>query len=544
MDYTKYLTKKSSDLYGLKYLPSLHPHFDDHADCIEEFMESKRLQIKQEFSDYDKNILLKHLNKIKNYAKCILEIGVNRNPYHQSSTEVILNNKNKETIYIGIDIKDKSFLNDPENNIHTIKSSSSNHHLVYKLMDKYNVHEIDFILIDGLHSVNQVLEDWKYVKRLSQNGIIMMHDISVHPGPNTVFNAIDANLFFKIKYEKKDDWGVGIIQHKNQSKYKKSISQPTYEITNEHPQNIQPKNLINQSKYRVAIVLAGLSRSFRRTYKSLYDNLINKYPRIKFDIYISTWNITGNVNEDDRDQEASLDKNYINKEILSEDDIVKLNELYHPIKLEVEDYVEREQHILDYYECFKKRYDYDCEQLRIFNGLFAQYYKINKSFQLIDDPDSYNLIIRTRLDLEIKCKTLDWDKLFRLRKDRLIAMEEWDPLGIKDLLILGSPSAMKIYMSMYDYLTEFTDEEFNKMMLSTVEIMTIDIHFGGKYEESKLIEAYHGQIDNLVKKLKDPEEDFYILKYALIPERVLRYYLTKHNIVVVINDMFELEIIR
>ena len=61
-----------------------------------------------------------------NKPRAVLEIGVCRND-KKSSTYCFLDNKNDETIYVGIDIVDKRFLNNPNKNIHTIKNRSCNY---------------------------------------------------------------------------------------------------------------------------------------------------------------------------------------------------------------------------------------------------------------------------------------------------------------------------------------------------------------------------------------------------------------------------------
>jgi len=65
----------------------------------------------------------------------------------------------------------------------------------YALMDGLDLDTIDFLFIDGWHSVNQRLADWRYVERLSPGGVVVMHDTNVHPGPVArPQRAVDALL--------------------------------------------------------------------------------------------------------------------------------------------------------------------------------------------------------------------------------------------------------------------------------------------------------------------------------------------------------------
>ena len=46
---------------------------------------------------------------------------------------------------------------------------------------------------------------------LSSKAIVGFHDVASHPGPNTVFDAIDENIFDKFKFSPGNDHGIGFI---------------------------------------------------------------------------------------------------------------------------------------------------------------------------------------------------------------------------------------------------------------------------------------------------------------------------------------------
>lgn len=79
-------------------------------------------------------------------------------------------------------------------------------------MKYINVQNIDFLFIDGLHSINQVVSDWKYTEKLSDIGIVGMHDTNAHPGPYCVYDAIDETIFRKKKYCPNNDWGIAFAE--------------------------------------------------------------------------------------------------------------------------------------------------------------------------------------------------------------------------------------------------------------------------------------------------------------------------------------------
>jgi len=206
------VTRNNSDMYGLKYIPSIEPQFSNVHDWTNL---CEGIKVQREFSDANREELLKQFLKIRDKCKCIVEIGVARNAPDESSTGIFLDNKLTETVYIGIDIESKTFLNSVADNIYTIQADSKYKNKVIKLMKELNLDSIDFLFIDGFHSVLQVLFDWSYAEFVSPFGIIGMHDTNAHPGPYTIFDAIDEKIFTKTKYcLGNNDWGISFIEKK------------------------------------------------------------------------------------------------------------------------------------------------------------------------------------------------------------------------------------------------------------------------------------------------------------------------------------------
>ena len=121
--------------------------------------------------------------------------------------------KSDQTIYLGIDLEDKSHLNNLENNVFTLRNDSSNYEKLYTLMEWYGKTHIDFMFVDGWHSVNQVLREWKYWEKMIPNGVMAFHDTNYHPGPVVVLDAVDTDIF-SVEYfgRGEPDWGVGVVQ--------------------------------------------------------------------------------------------------------------------------------------------------------------------------------------------------------------------------------------------------------------------------------------------------------------------------------------------
>lgn len=167
-----------------------------------------------EMSECNRNSIKERFLTVRDHAKAILEIGVVQHNINASSYIVFKENKKLETIYIGIDVLDKSHLNDAANNIHTVKGSSSDLEDNMVKIRALGVTEFDFIFIDGEHSLNQVYRDWEYTRFLAPGGIVGFHDVSTHPGPTEFIKAIDKNKWHVIENTCPRDFGTGFVWRK------------------------------------------------------------------------------------------------------------------------------------------------------------------------------------------------------------------------------------------------------------------------------------------------------------------------------------------
>lgn len=143
-----------------------------------------------EFSQCNRHSLLQSFNEVKDRAKAILEIGVCRNG-GDSSTYVFLNNKKDETIYLGVDLESKAALNNADKNVYTLISNSSDIEKIMEYARSIGVDKFDYIFIDGWHSINQCIDDWRFVEYLAEGGVVGLHDSNRHPGPVALVENIN-----------------------------------------------------------------------------------------------------------------------------------------------------------------------------------------------------------------------------------------------------------------------------------------------------------------------------------------------------------------
>jgi len=213
-DILNLIKKTPSTNYGLKWNISLEPEISDDTDWIN----PSRGNWTRHWSPENDVALRTAWEQLDTPPKLIVEIGVHRpepTDSGRSSTSTLLELKSDDCMYIGIDLDDRSFLNNIAKNIFTIRNNSSNYEEVYKLMEWYGQEQIDFMFVDGWHSVNQCIKDWQYWEKMSHTGVMAFHDTNYHPGPVALLDAVDESIFdIKIFNRGEDDAGVAYVKRR------------------------------------------------------------------------------------------------------------------------------------------------------------------------------------------------------------------------------------------------------------------------------------------------------------------------------------------
>ncbi len=210
------ITKHPTDIFGLKYKPSVAPAFNDTAD-ITKFWYDQKVRI--EFSPLNQDILA---GEIRKQDRVLVEIGVCRGRWEHSSTRTLVENKHPNAVYIGIDCEDRSHILPKVQEFgraDILRCDSGEVAMVMSVIKKFGYTKIDVLFIDGDHSVVRVLKEWEsYVPHLSEEGVIIFHDTTVHPGPAAIYDAIDESHFDKHKYfaDRDDDWGIASVRKKQE----------------------------------------------------------------------------------------------------------------------------------------------------------------------------------------------------------------------------------------------------------------------------------------------------------------------------------------
>ncbi len=187
---------------------------DNDRDFINTFPNPFELVGNKEFSMCNQASLTEEFTKVKDQTKVIVEIGVSRitynQTYDQTSTSIFLRHKRPDTLYLGIDIDDKTFLQGLGRNIFTLQSKSEYYERVKAKLDALKISQIDFLFVDGWHSINQVIDELWYVDFMKPGGVIGFHDTNYHPGPSRIIKNLNPDIFEVTQYcEQQDDWGIG-----------------------------------------------------------------------------------------------------------------------------------------------------------------------------------------------------------------------------------------------------------------------------------------------------------------------------------------------
>lgn len=199
-----------TSIYGLSFFPQMK--YDDMDSDVALFNHHFHGNPQLEISDLELQQAEKVVSEFRNRPINIMEIGVCRNG-ERSFTHVLLN-KHPESKYIGIDLDDKSFLNDPDKYILTIQTDSLNQDGIRQALKDFSMIPLSILFIDGWHSVNMTINDWRYAEFVHKGGYIIMHDAHLHPGPQLLLQAIDRSKFdVKIPLEYiPGNFGIAIIK--------------------------------------------------------------------------------------------------------------------------------------------------------------------------------------------------------------------------------------------------------------------------------------------------------------------------------------------
>lgn len=196
-------------IHGLTYVPE-----GNDIDLPADFKRLKQ-QIPKVYSERDQSVLLAAFKRVRASFRIAVEIGVANHVDGASATHALLRELPRDMQYLGVDAKDKSGIR--RDNVHTLRCDSSNIDDVMTEVERLRGERIiDFLHIDGWHSVAQIVKDWRYAEFVPAHGRIVLHDTNFHPGPVALLPAIDRDMFEVKQWftDCADDWGITVVSRK------------------------------------------------------------------------------------------------------------------------------------------------------------------------------------------------------------------------------------------------------------------------------------------------------------------------------------------
>jgi len=220
VDYSS-LLKKEAPLYDFcLYTPTFSETVvDDDGWIRTDFYERTQQYVNYvpvEVSEWNLRLLETFFDKAVDDNGLIVEIGVWRDPTSatKTSTQLFLEKKKDTTDYLGIDIQDRPHVRNYRPNCHILTMDSGNTPFIQRFIQQKFKKEIDFLFIDGLHSLEQVGKEISLIHCVKKGGVIGFHDISAHCGPNLWINAFDPEKFDVHTFRRDHDWGIGFLVKK------------------------------------------------------------------------------------------------------------------------------------------------------------------------------------------------------------------------------------------------------------------------------------------------------------------------------------------
>ena len=204
--YEKYVKWKPSSLKGLKGIPDLGKW--NERDFIKELPFNWHPIVAGGNGQFSRanGETLKNLINSKPNASLFVEIGTAA-AFAGSSTETFLKNKKDDTLFFTIDIVGRENITLGKPKSFFIVERSTNENVKKHIADN----KIDILFIDGDHSVKAVFEEYEfYLPYMKQDGIIILHDTNLHPGPFLFMEAINENIFRKERLHP-TDLGLGVV---------------------------------------------------------------------------------------------------------------------------------------------------------------------------------------------------------------------------------------------------------------------------------------------------------------------------------------------
>ncbi len=198
---------------------------------------------------------------------------------------------------------------------------------------------------------------------------------------------------------------------------------------------------------KVAVILTGHSRDYNKSYETFNKNVLQRYD---CDVYFNTWD----VNQSSPDRNLNRTFNIPQKKV----DTIAITSQYSPYLKEYnfENWEEYQKNRFQPIQFLDRENDvFKTNERAIYHGSYwverlrDQWWMVQKAWKLIDTPNNYDVIFRSRFDLNIE------DIQFKKAKFVVPKSEvEFHKIGTNwsDHMAYGEPDTMEKYCNMFDHI--------------------------------------------------------------------------------------------
>lgn len=168
----------------------------------------------------DRAALASYVYRFTRRGMTIVEVGVAANLTFALTATAVLTKAAHEADgrYIGIDLTDRTAaLSEAPGRPIMLQVDSGSPAALGRLRDVLGPSgAIDFLFLDGNHSISAVLADWELTALLAPGACVGFHDTAYHPGPHLFTRALDPALWHVEPNVIVDpnDWGIGFAWRK------------------------------------------------------------------------------------------------------------------------------------------------------------------------------------------------------------------------------------------------------------------------------------------------------------------------------------------
>lgn len=196
---------------------------------------------------------------------------------------------------------------------------------------------------------------------------------------------------------------------------------------------------------KIAILLPGLIRTFKES--PVLDSFNKSFKSHDIDVFSSIWDIKGNISHGSKSYTSNQE--YINQDKILDSDISFIKEKFNIKSLKIDSYDEWSLNNEEFLKNYDTKHPNSGYQMTK-NGIFSQYYQILESFKLIPNVDDYDVVVKSRYDIEFN--TINFDDI-KFDNDTYYTGKVIRNDNIPtDFLFFGTSSFIKKFMNIYDYI--------------------------------------------------------------------------------------------